>query len=120
MEFPFTPSPELMEKANAAKTPEELLALAKESGMELTAQQAQDYFAQLHQTGELADDELDNVSGGCAPAGNPQRPPAPGYYVCQYFAAKGDGEAGCANCRYAQSAGRGQYYCTHSSNFDHS
>ena len=44
---------------------EELLTLAKESGVEITAEQAQDLFAQLNQkSGELADDELDNVTGG--------------------------------------------------------
>jgi hypothetical protein len=34
MENKFTP--ELIEKAKSAKTPEELMALAKENGMELT------------------------------------------------------------------------------------
>lgn len=65
MEFDFIPSPELMQKANLAKTPEELQALAKESGMDITPEQAQEYFDRLHKTGELDDDELDNVSGGC-------------------------------------------------------
>ena len=56
---------ELLVKAKEAKTPEELLTLAKENGMEMTAEEAQKIFAQLHpQTGELSDDELDNVSGG--------------------------------------------------------
>ena len=56
---------ELLAKAKEAKTPEELLALAKENGIEMTAEEAQKIFAQLHsQTGELSDDELDNVSGG--------------------------------------------------------
>ena len=56
---------ELLAKAKEAKTPEELLALAKENGIEMTAEEAQKIFAQLHsQSGELADDELDNVSGG--------------------------------------------------------
>ena len=56
---------ELLSKAKEAKTPEELLTLAKENGMEMTAEEAQKIFAQLHsQSGELADEELDNVSGG--------------------------------------------------------
>ena len=56
---------ELLSKAKEAKTPEELLALAKENGIEMTAEEAQKIFAQLHpQTGELSDDELDNVAGG--------------------------------------------------------
>ena len=56
---------ELLAKAKEAKTPEELIALAKENGIEMTAEEAQKIFAQLHsQSGELADEELDNVSGG--------------------------------------------------------
>ena len=56
---------ELLVKAKEAKTPEELLTLAKENGMEMTAEEAQKIFAQLHsQSGELSDDELDNVAGG--------------------------------------------------------
>lgn len=57
---------ELLAKAKEAKTPEELLALAKENGAELTEESAKAYFDRLHpQTGELSDSELDNVSGGC-------------------------------------------------------
>ena len=56
---------ELREKAKAAGSAEKLLELAKAEGMELTAEEAEKAFAQLHKSGELADDELDNVSGGC-------------------------------------------------------
>ena len=57
--------PELLEKAKQAKNAEELLTLAKENGMEMTEEQAQAYYAQLHPTsGEIADDELENVAGG--------------------------------------------------------
>ena len=56
---------ELIAKAKHAKSPEELMALAKENGVELTEESAQAYFNQLNpKTGELADDELDNVAGG--------------------------------------------------------
>ena len=56
---------ELIAKAKQAKNPEELLALAKENGVELTEESAKAYFNQLNpKTGELADDELDNVAGG--------------------------------------------------------
>ena len=56
---------ELIAKAKQAKNPEELLALAKENGVELTEESAKSYFNQLNpKTGELADDELDNVAGG--------------------------------------------------------
>ena len=54
---------ELIAKARTAKSPEELLALAKENGIELTEETAKMYFDQLHpKTGELDDDELDNVA----------------------------------------------------------
>lgn len=56
---------ELITKAKAAKSVEELLELAKASNMELSEEQAKEYFAQLNPPkGELSDDELDNVSGG--------------------------------------------------------
>lgn len=56
---------ELIAKAKESKTPEELIALAKESGEEITEESAKAYFDLLNpKTGELSDDELDNVSGG--------------------------------------------------------
>lgn len=57
-------SKELLEKAKAAKTVEELLELAKEENINLTEKEATKIFADLHKTGELADEELDNVTGG--------------------------------------------------------
>ena len=33
--------------------------------MELTEEQAQNYYARLHATGELRDNELGDVAGGC-------------------------------------------------------
>ena len=56
---------ELITKAKAAKSVEELLELAKVSNVELSEEQAKEYFAKLNPTkGELSDDELDDVSGG--------------------------------------------------------
>ena len=55
---------ELMEKIKTAGSAEELLKLAKAEGVELTAEDAEKAFARLHKSGELADEELDNVSGG--------------------------------------------------------
>ena len=57
-------SKELLEKAKTAKTAEELLELAKTENIELTENEAEKYFAELHKNGELSDNELDNVSGG--------------------------------------------------------
>ena len=58
-------SNKLIEKAKTAKTAEELLAMAKAENIEMTAEEAAKVFAELHKTGELSDEELDNVSGGC-------------------------------------------------------
>ena len=58
-------SNELLEKAKKAKSAEELLELSKAENIELTAEEAARYFAELHKTGELSDEELDNVAGGC-------------------------------------------------------
>ena len=58
-------SKELIEKAKTAKTAEELLAMAKAESVELTEEQAEKAFAELNKTGELSDEELDNVAGGC-------------------------------------------------------
>ena len=55
---------ELLEKAKAAESAEELLELAKAEGIEMSAEEAEKYFADLHQSGELSDEELDNVAGG--------------------------------------------------------
>lgn len=57
-------STEMIEKAKAAQSPEELQTLAKENGWEMTDESAQAYFAQLNKSGELSDNELDNVAGG--------------------------------------------------------
>lgn len=56
---------ELIEKAKNAHSAEELLILAEKENITLTKEQAEEYFARLNPTmGELADDELDAVSGG--------------------------------------------------------
>ena len=58
-------TPEMIEKAKVAKNAEELLELAKANGMEITADEAKIYYAQLNpKSGELNDDDLDLVSGG--------------------------------------------------------
>ena len=57
-------TPELIESAKKAKSIEELLTLAKENGFELSEEEAKAYYEQFHKTGEMSDDELDNVAGG--------------------------------------------------------
>lgn len=58
-------SNKLIEKAKTAKSAEELQELAKAENIELSAEEAIKAFAELHKTGELSDDELGNVAGGC-------------------------------------------------------
>ena len=56
---------ELILKAKQAKSAEELIAIAKENGIELTEETAKAYFGQLNPpAGELSDAELDNIAGG--------------------------------------------------------
>ena len=57
-------TPELIAKAKAAKTAEELIELAKDNNVELTEEEAKTYFEQLNANGAVADDELDTVAGG--------------------------------------------------------
>jgi len=119
---------EILAKAKKLKSVEELLTLAKESGVEMTVEQAQDIFAQLNQkSGELADDELDNVAGGGCHNGE-------GYlvvtalHVCGSWTCKncGSTDAGffckgcgadylCSCCSYCFSQG-GLILCSHPSN----
>ncbi|MGN1100375.1 MAG: hypothetical protein ACI4S9_08500 [Christensenellales bacterium] len=65
-------SKKLLEKAKSAKSAEELLALAKTVNVELTEDEAVKAFAELNKTGELSDEELDNVTGGCSPSDPPK------------------------------------------------
>ena len=64
-------SNEMIEKAKTAKTAEELLEMAKAENIELTVEQAAKALAELNKAGELSDEELDNVSGGCGSGDEP-------------------------------------------------
>ena len=64
-------SNEMIEKAKTAKTAEELLAMAKAEGFELPEGEAKTVFSKLNKTGELSDEELNNVSGGCGSGDEP-------------------------------------------------
>ena len=57
-------TPEMIDKAKAAKSAEELLEIAKANGVELTAEEAKTYFEQLKANSAVSDDELDIVAGG--------------------------------------------------------
>ena len=57
---------ELLKKAREAKTAEELLKIAHDAGLtEFTEENARGYYDLLHQTGEMADSELEDAAGGC-------------------------------------------------------
>ena len=58
-------SDELKKQAINAKSAEELLEMAEENHIEITPEQAEKYFSLLHTGGQISDDELDNVAGGC-------------------------------------------------------
>ena len=86
---------EMIEKAKAVKSAEELIALAKDNGVEMTADEAATYFAQLNpNSGELDDDDLDNVSGGSCYAGDGRMIVTLGY-VCPEITLP---RSGCPNC----------------------
>ncbi len=55
---------ELIAKAATCKSVEELLALAKAEGLELSREEAEKYFSQLSDQ-KLGVDEIDSVAGGC-------------------------------------------------------
>jgi hypothetical protein len=131
---------ELILKVKGVKSAEELFALAKENGMELTAQSANAYFEQLNKSGELSDGELDNVAGGgcyeiggdrlvvttinscghwrCEDCGGKNQ--SKGYPETPYHRCKEGGpithsNLTCGCCKYC-SYEKGIWYCNHDAN----
>ena len=93
-------TPELIAKAKLAKSAEELIALAKENGAQLSAEEANTYFDELNKSGELSDDELDQVAGGCTTYHN-GRPVVSGLNYCNNW-----------RCEECQKAGEDSGSCT--------
>lgn len=94
-------SEELIANAKGTKTPEELAALAKESSIDLTEEEAKAYFEQLHpKTGELSDDELDNVAGGGCHNGGRLVVSAMNY--CEEWRCKDDGSMSYLNVLFVE------------------
>ena len=95
---------ELLEKAKQAKTPEELAALAKGNGIELTAESAKAYFAKHNsKSGEHSDDELDSVAGGrkCGTIYYEGYPVVSNFNSCEYYKENAwDGSGYCMDCTY--------------------
>ena len=54
---------EMLEKAAMCQTPEELIALAKKAGIEVTKSEAEAYLDELHNI-ELDQEKLEKVAGG--------------------------------------------------------
>lgn len=55
---------ELLKRMQEAHSPEELLSMAEMSGIRLSREKAEEYYASFHKRGELDESELDSVSGG--------------------------------------------------------
>ncbi|MDE5883549.1 MAG: hypothetical protein K2H29_00475 [Oscillospiraceae bacterium] len=135
MENNFTP--ELIAKARQEKSPEALLALAEANNITLTQDEARDYFAQLHeqcnQSGELSDDELDNVSGGGCYYGDGRLVVTLAYYCKRYrcnlcnqefspgvldshWCIRGSVSSNCSTCVYKSNKGM-RMLCNHPDNY---
>ena len=88
---------EMIEKAKAAKSAEELYEIAKAEGVEMTEAEAKTYFAQLcPKSGELDDEELDNVAGGACYTQDGSRKIVNSTQKCDLF------ECGCGAFRRAK------------------
>ncbi len=55
---------ELIAKLKEVKSVDDILALAKENGIEITPEKAKELFEQINSNGELTDDQLESVAGG--------------------------------------------------------
>ncbi len=98
---------ELIAKAKACKSADELLALAKENNMEMTAEEAAENYAILNNEGELSDDELSGASGGGCKNEKKYNHPEPGD-VCKRIDGEGCYKCGCKYFHYRGSIGTGQ------------
>ena len=95
------------------------MTLAKENGVEITKEEADTYFRQLHPTsGELSDEELDNVAGGGCYNGDRLVTTVLSY--CDEWRCKDDGSqcyidglfVSCNTCRVAAYC-HSCHYCTY-------
>jgi len=70
---------DMLEKAANCKTADDLIALAKKSGIEITKAEAEAYLDEL-QNVELKDGELKHIAGGKAPGGGDKSIPPESRY----------------------------------------
>lgn len=57
---------ELIERALKAQSPDEILEIAASSSIDVTREEAERIYNEIHKNGEMGDDELEAVSGGCS------------------------------------------------------
>lgn len=101
---------ELVEKAQSAKSAEELLAMAKENNVELTVEEAAGFFAKLNPAmGELSDDELDAVAGGGC-SGEPEYT-LPSYSEGEIVAVKSEYRCNACGCELGKIVRVFKGYC---------
>ena len=102
---------EMLLKAKNAQSAEELFLISKEFNISITEEQARVYFDQTHKTGELSDDELDNVSGGgCGGNKDSAEAPQMEYYgMKEYTLLVGD--TFCPNCHFDTERQNYGYLC---------
>ena len=111
---------EMILKAKEARSAQELYALAKQNGIEMTEESAEAYYQQLRKIGEISDDELDNVAGGwCYHDGNrvvTAITPACTDWVCDKCGAKSElkdeGKRYCSNMFAHEEKFIFQCYCS--------
>ena len=111
---------EMILKAKEARSAQELHALAKQNGIEMTEESAEAYYQQLRKIGEISDDELDNVAGGwCYHDGNrvvTAITPACTDWVCDKCGAKSElkdeGKRYCSNMFAHEEKFIFQCYCS--------
>ncbi len=65
---------EMLKKARAAKSAEELFEMAKANGFDISQEKAKEIFARLGSDSELSDEELGAVAGGCDTGGGGSSP----------------------------------------------
>jgi len=99
---------EQLKAAKAAKSPEELLKMAKGANVALTPEQAE-HFLQPN-GGELSDEELENVTGGCGggtPLSQQWKNAADSFFGLPNF------HVGtlCTSCQAQDESGQSSVYC---------
>lgn len=111
-------TPELLQKAKASKSVEELLDIARDNNVSLSEAEAVRYFEDLNRSGELADNELANVVGGTCYSSGVWGPKGYQKYAivtaanrCHFYIDNEDDNSipACAQCNHSFTAGATLY-----------